>query len=225
MGFDPDTTYRVGIVVLEEPLPLSREAVLRRDHIMERLRRQLMQCGVSRPMLGAMLNLVPFLVPDTIAPGRIAPALDSESARLLLGRPYSGTEGVRASYLEARSLVDYDSGERVARYEDVLLPRVLLGDRRARKSFLQQLLAPLESRRGGAALRAATLAYAESGFRFRRTAERLGIHPNTLRYRLERAREATGLSFEDPDVRFRLQLAVRLIGLDSRNAETALARV
>jgi purine catabolism regulator len=217
LGFDPDVVYRVGIIVFEEPLPLAREAVLRRDQIMERLRRALVQVGVARPMLGAMLNLMPFLVPESVAVDRLVAGLDGEPVRFVFGRAYGGTEGVRTSYREARSLVDYDGRERVARYEEVLVPRVLLGDARARASFLEQLLGPLAARRGGIALRQAVLAYADEGFHFRRTAERLRVHPNTLRYRLERAREATGLSFEDPEIRFRLQLANRLISLDVRS--------
>jgi purine catabolism regulator len=218
LGFDPDAPYRVAIAILDEPLPLTREAILRREHLTDRLRRQLVQCGVSRPMLSAMLNLVPFLLPESVPVDRVAAALDGEPARIVMGRAYSGTDGVRTSYREARSLVDYDAGERVARYEDILVPRVLLGDARARAAFIEQLLGPLDARRGGAALRDAVLAYADSGFRFKRTAERLGIHPNTLRYRLERAREATGLSLEDPEVRFRLQLANRLIALSISDA-------
>lgn len=217
LGFDPDVVYRVGIIVFEEPLPLAREAVLRRDQIMERLRRHLVQIGVARPMLGAMLNLIPFLVPEDVAVDRLVAGLDGEPVRFIFGRAYGGTEGVRTSYREARSLVDYDGRTRVARYEEVLVPRVLLGDARARGSFLEQLLGPLTARRGGAALREAVLAYADEGFHFRRTAERLRVHPNTLRYRLERAREATALSFEDPEIRFRLQLANRLIALDVRS--------
>jgi purine catabolism regulator len=102
----------------------------------------------------------------------VAAALDGEPARIVMGRAYSGTDGVRTSYREARSLVDYDAGERVARYEDILVPRVLLGDARARAAFIEQLLGPLDARRGGAALRDAVLAYADSGFRSSARAKR-----------------------------------------------------
>ncbi|MET8579093.1 helix-turn-helix domain-containing protein [Streptomyces sp. NPDC005012] len=43
-----------------------------------------------------------------------------------------------------------------------------------------------------------------------RAAARLTLHPNTLRYRLRRARERFGLDLDDPDTRLLLTLAVRL---------------
>ncbi|MEU1091312.1 PucR family transcriptional regulator [Streptomyces sp. NPDC005576] len=39
---------------------------------------------------------------------------------------------------------------------------------------------------------------------------RLGLHPNTLRYRLRRARERHGVDVDDPDTRLLLTVAVRL---------------
>jgi PucR family transcriptional regulator, purine catabolism regulatory protein len=218
LGFDPTVTYRVGIVFLDERLPLDRAALLRRDRLLESTRRALAQCGVARPLLGHLLDQLPFLLPEGVGIDELVAALDGEPVRIAFGRPYSGTDGVRVSYREARSLVAYDGAARVLCYEAVLLPRVLQGDSAARAAFLEQLLGPLNGRRGGEAMRDAVLAYAAEGFRFRRTAERLGVHPNTLRYRLERARETTGLNFDDPEVRFRLQLARRLLEL-GRGAE------
>ena len=214
-GFDPDAVSRVGIAFLGEALPLGREAVLRRDGLVEHLRAALVRCGVARPLLGTLLDQIPFLLPDAVAPSDVAAALDDPSLRIAFGRAHTGADGVRTSYREARSLATYQHGARVVLYEDVLLPRVLEGDAGARSAFLEQLFGPLARRRGGHALQEAVVAYAREGFRFRRTAERLGIHPNTLRYRLERAREATGLELDDPEVRFRLQLAARLTDLYS----------
>ncbi|MEU5716986.1 helix-turn-helix domain-containing protein [Streptomyces sp. NPDC020403] len=45
-----------------------------------------------------------------------------------------------------------------------------------------------------------------------RAARRLVVHPNTLRYRLRRARERFGVDLDDPDTRLLLTLAVRLTG-------------
>ncbi|MEU0127834.1 helix-turn-helix domain-containing protein [Streptomyces sp. NPDC006289] len=44
-------------------------------------------------------------------------------------------------------------------------------------------------------------------------ARRLTLHPNTLRYRLRRARERFGIDLDDPDTRLVLALAVRLAGV------------
>ncbi|NYV78412.1 helix-turn-helix domain-containing protein, partial [Streptomyces sp. UH6] len=43
-----------------------------------------------------------------------------------------------------------------------------------------------------------------------RAAARLTLHPNTLRYRLRRARERFGIDLDDPDTRLVVALAVRL---------------
>jgi purine catabolism regulator len=215
LGFDPAIAYRVGIVQLEEPLPLGRDGVLRRESIVEALRRHLGAAGVERPMLGASLNRVPFLIPDGADLAAVEAALSAFDVRIVFGRVATGTGGVRAGYREALELLGYDGLGRMARYEDVLLPRVLVGDAAARDAFVRELFSGLESVKGGAALREAILRYAEGGFAFRRTATSLGIHPNTLRYRLERAAAITGLAFDDADTRFRLQLAARLLRLAS----------
>ena len=43
----------------------------------------------------------------------------------------------------------------------------------------------------------------------RATADRLHIHPNTLKYRLHRITELTGRDIHDPEERFNLELACR----------------
>jgi purine catabolism regulator len=210
LGFDPDIPYRAGIVQMEEALPLGRDGVLRRDAIVERLRRHLAANGAA-PMLGASLARIPFLLPGGVELESIERVLAGDAVRIGFGRVATGTGGVRRSYREAQDVLGYGSPSRLARYEDALLPRVLLGDALAREAFLSELFAGLEGRKNGAQLREAMLRFAEEAFAFGRTAAALHVHPNTLRYRLERAAAHTGLSFEDADVRFRLQLAARLL--------------
>jgi len=219
LGFDPKLVYRAGIVLVDEALPLGRDAVMRRDAIVERLRAHLVAGGEERPKLGVWLNRIPFLVPDHIGLEGIAAALQPDPVRVVVGRPAAGTDGVRASYGEAQQLLGYDGLERLARFEDVLVPRVLLGDASARDGFLDELFRPLQGHKGQSALREALLCYAEHGFAFRRTAAALGVHPNTLRYRLERASTLTGLALGEPEARFRLQLAARLLPLVSSRSD------
>jgi purine catabolism regulator len=220
LGFDPNRPYRVGIVLLDEALPLGRDGVLRRDAMVEKLRRFLATTGPA-PMLGASLNRIPFLLADGIELESVDRALEGKALRIAFGRVATGTDGVRASYHEAVQVLAYEGAGRVARYETALLPRVLLGDAEARTAFINELFGALDGRKSGPGLRAVVLRYAEEGFAFRRTAVALGIHPNTLRYRLERASELTGLSFEDAEVRFRLQLAARLLRLSDVRDKTA----
>ena len=41
------------------------------------------------------------------------------------------------------------------------------------------------------------------------TADQLGVHPQTVRYRIARLRELLGEQLDDPEARFELQLALR----------------
>jgi DNA-binding PucR family transcriptional regulator len=53
--------------------------------------------------------------------------------------------------------------------------------------------------------------YFSTGESKAKTAEKLYIHLNTLKYRLHKIEEILGLKLSDPDVSFRLKLAVRLL--------------
>lgn len=55
-------------------------------------------------------------------------------------------------------------------------------------------------------------AYLDTSGDVARAAARLVVHPNTLRYRLRRARERFGVDLDDPDTRLLVTLAVRLSG-------------
>jgi len=52
-------------------------------------------------------------------------------------------------------------------------------------------------------------AYLETGEQ-QAAARRLKVHPNTLRYRLDRIREVTGMELEDPETRLNLAVALRV---------------
>ena len=120
------------------------------------------------------------------------------------------------SYREAQSVVSYLAPGELRRYEDLLIPRVLDGDREAQSDFLENLLGPLQAARGGRVLVDSVLCFARHGFRRNEAAAALHIHPNTLRYRLERAADLAGLDLRDADTRFKLQLAARLLSLPDK---------
>ncbi|HVH64335.1 MAG TPA: helix-turn-helix domain-containing protein, partial [Candidatus Dormibacteraeota bacterium] len=65
-----------------------------------------------------------------------------------------------------------------------------------------------DSARKGA-LVATLRAYLETGEQ-QQAAQHLRVHPNTLRYRLDRIREITGLDLEDPETRLNLSVALRV---------------
>jgi DNA-binding PucR family transcriptional regulator len=47
-------------------------------------------------------------------------------------------------------------------------------------------------------------------------AEELGVHPNTVRYRLEQAGALLGRDLSDPEAQFELQLLLRLLGREGK---------
>ncbi|MFF4837730.1 PucR family transcriptional regulator [Streptomyces sp. NPDC001315] len=67
---------------------------------------------------------------------------------------------------------------------------------------------------GGELVRSLT-AYLDAAGDMSRAAQRLVLHPNTLRYRLRRVRERFGIDLDDPDTRLVVTLAVRLAGSDA----------
>jgi hypothetical protein len=66
-------------------------------------------------------------------------------------------------------------------------------------------------------------AYFDSGHDLRRASEALYIHRNTLKYRLGRIRELTGLDLTDPLDRLVTELQLRMHDLDDRKHPTAAA--
>lgn len=210
LGFDPEGWHRVAIAVIPEPLPLNREGYLRREAAAAKIRSRLQAAG-ARPMLTTSLNYVYFLLPDDVEPQPIWRALDDATTAFVIGRRYRGTKGARKSFVEAKSLLTYRDASPIRHFEESLVPRVLMGDGAARDAFIDSLFGPLRAKKGGAVLEQALLSLAKSGFNHKKTAESLKIHLNTLRYRLAHAAEVLGLSLDEPETRFRLQLAARLL--------------
>jgi hypothetical protein len=91
---------------------------------------------------------------------------------------------------------------------------LLRSDRRLAQELVRVRLAPLAELADGPRTRlTTTLAawLAEQG-RLQAVAERLHVHPQTVRYRLSRLRELFGDALEDPQRRFELELALRAEG-------------
>src|SRR5215831_14181465 len=74
---------------------------------------------------------------------------------------------------------------------DLLPERALDGDEAARAELLADVYEPMLS--GGAALVETVTTYLEQGFSLEAAARLLFVHPNTVRYRLRRVSELTGL--------------------------------
>ncbi|WP_244502457.1 helix-turn-helix domain-containing protein [Streptomyces oceani] len=91
----------------------------------------------------------------------------------------------------------------------LLPPEELISDLARRR------LAPLDSCGPGHRIRLAEtlLAWLETRGGAPEVARRLGVHPQTVRYRLRQIRELWGREIDDPDSRFELELALRSMRL------------
>jgi DNA-binding PucR family transcriptional regulator len=90
-----------------------------------------------------------------------------------------------------------------------LLPeRALDGDEAARAELLADVYEPMLS--GGAALVETVTTYLEQGFSLEAAARQLFVHPNTVRYRLRRVSELTGLTATSGRSGFTLWVAIVL---------------
>lgn len=133
--------------------------------------------------------------PDLAAVGEL---VGSHGLHLAAGRPCHGPAAFRTSHLQA--VAAQHVGQRVAErtsvpcheYAEVELVS-LVGDGELAREMVRRELHPLlGGARADDGLRSTTLAYLRAGQNVDLTAERLFIHPNTVRYRLGRIEDQLG---------------------------------
>jgi purine catabolism regulator len=126
-------------------------------------------------------------------------------ARVGVGRPAHG-RALGRSLLEARAALDA-AGADVVSYRDLGSLELLLSlPDAALEAFVDRVLGEAA---GNGRLMGSLAALLEAGCRWTEAADRLGVHRHTLRYRMERLREQTGLHPDDPEQRMELWLAVK----------------
>ncbi len=158
------------------------------------------------------------IVPDPDAPGmraQLVRAVEQAGVRAGLGTTVAWTEG-SLSFLRARAALALapSDGSHLISARDRAGELLLRADPVLATEFAAAALAPLESLSAGSRERlTATLAtWLDEQGRLAPTAARLGIHPQTARYRVARLRELFGPTLDDADQRFWLALALRLKG-------------
>lgn len=162
------------------------------------------------------LPLALAFVPDPDAPGRhaeLTAALDGAPAALgptvALERAAQSLMRAQAAFgLQERGILPPAS----PLVSDEHLPDLLLrGDGALAADLAARALAPLDDVREGSRARLVeTLrAWLDEPGQVSRVAERLHVHPQTVRYRMAQLRELFGARLDDPDARFELALALR----------------
>ncbi len=119
-----------------------------------------------------------------------------------------------------RSAGGWPGAPRPVRADDLLPERALAGDHVARDLLVTEVFVPLAA--AGSATLATLEAYFGQGCSTEATGRALFVHPNTVRYRLRRAQEATGLSPGDPRESYALRVALTLGRLGNGSATEKL---
>ena len=222
--------HRAWVVVLEPDDDETEAAVLTRG---DRLDAAL--SGLIRSRMPDTLALVRsasavFLVPDEVAPdlaaceklaGQIlaaaAPVMKPGSASVGFGNLANSVAELARSHVEARQalrLTRRAGGRgRVASYRALGAFRLLLEVQspEALRRFVEELLGPLlqyaQSR--DTPLLETLEALSSKRWVRRAAARQLGIHINSMSYRVERIQSLTGLSLDDPETRVAISIALR----------------
>jgi hypothetical protein len=167
-------------------------------------------------------DLALVVIPDPDAPGRrgeLRAALRDDRAAL---GPTVTLERTARSLARARAALRLLEGGVLPKgatplVTDDHLPELLLhGDEALAGDLTTRALAPLQELAPGTRTRLATTlrAWLDEPGQVTRIAERLHVHPQTVRYRVAQLRELFGQRLEEPECRFELALALRLAGDD-----------
>jgi DNA-binding PucR family transcriptional regulator len=103
----------------------------------------------------------------------------------------AGVESAAAALAGLRAAAGWPEAPRPVLASDLLPERALDGDEAARAALIREVYEPLLS--GGTALLDTVMTYLEQGNSLEATARLLFVHPNTVRYRLRRVTELTGI--------------------------------
>jgi DNA-binding PucR family transcriptional regulator len=128
------------------------------------------------------------------------------------GTPAHGVDGFVLSHREAllaRRVAQLrgDTGAARAAFPDLSLEALLVDDVEAARRFVERELGPLAAGDDATARLAATLAvFLEEGASFVRAARRLGVHANTVTYRVHRAEELLGHGVGERQLELRVAL-------------------
>jgi sugar diacid utilization regulator len=155
------------------------------------------------------------VLPDPEAPGRLGElehAVAEQSLTAALG-PSVDWPDAPISFARGRAALELAGSEPelvVAR--DRIGELMLRTDARLAGELAATRLAPLDELSPGSRgrLRETLSAWLAEQGRIAPTAARLGVHPQTARYRISRLRELFGASLDDPDERFWLDFALRV---------------
>lgn len=126
----------------------------------------------------------------------------------------------RAAVAGLRAAPGWPAAPRPVSSDDLLPERALAGDGHARRQLVHEVYLPLLEA-DDPTLDTVT-AFLDSGGSIEGTARAMFVHANTVRYRLRRAADITGLSVTDPRLGYTYRIALTLGRLNPPDATTPL---
>ena len=114
----------------------------------------------------------------------------------------------RAATAGLRAAAGWPDAPRPVTSDDLLPERALSGDGHARRQLVQEVYLPLAA--AGSATIETVSAFLDHGGSIEGTARSMFVHANTVRYRLRRAAEVTGLTTNDPRHAYTYRVALTL---------------
>jgi DNA-binding PucR family transcriptional regulator len=176
--------------------------------------------------VGAEATLTHLLGPQTQAAwlSRAAPFTEADlessrstlpaGVRVALGEPAPGLDGFRRTHIEAGharrvATLTEPQTSALTRYRDVAVAALGTVDAEQARTFVTRALGPLAADDEATFRVAMTLAaYLDENRSPSRTAERLTVHPNTVTYRVNQARQILGRGIEHDTLDLRVALAL-----------------
>ena len=126
----------------------------------------------------------------------------------VVGELTSASRSADAALSGLRAAVAWPDAPRPVLADDLLPERAIAGDDLARVSLLEEIYRPLSE--AGSALLETLSVYLEQAASLEAAARILFVHPNTVRYRLRRVTDITGLTPSQARSAFTLQIALVL---------------
>jgi sugar diacid utilization regulator len=125
----------------------------------------------------------------------------------------------RAAVAGLRAAPGWPAAPRPVTSDDLLPERALSGDGHARRQLVREIYQPLHD--AGAPTLDTVTAFLDHGSSIEGTARAMFVHANTVRYRLKRAAEVTGLAVSDPRHAYTYRVALTLGRLWTRETGTS----
>jgi PucR family transcriptional regulator, purine catabolism regulatory protein len=219
LGYNPKERYRpIMLMPLERtdaPKEVSNtvlgtaEGFRTRELLAGKVTALLQDLGCA-PLMTLSLSRVVLLPPDDHAKlETLLSRLDLTNTAAFIGSSANSPENLKKAVNELEALSSHARSAGIHRLEQMLVERILQTARAssATNTLLQDIFGILEPH---PEYIETLKALVQTGFHQTKTAKKLGIHLNTLTYRLTRLETLIGFTINDPDMQFKVSLAMRL---------------